>query len=152
MEGYLDIIIFVALMATGYFAGTYNERRHYRSIRERETAFLYLPAVTMKHVDFDQEKVLSAEMVSGNVVISVDYFKRILAGLRKIFGGQLRSYETLIDRARREAVLRMKESAPCASIIVNVRVDTAPIGNKAGGKGIGCVEVFAYGTALTLES
>ena len=41
-------------------------------------------------------------LVHGNVVVSVDYFKRFVAALRNLFGGSVTSYETLIDRARRE--------------------------------------------------
>ena len=91
-------------------------------------------------------------MVYGNAVISIDYFKRLLAGLRKIFGGTVKSYESLLDRARREAILRMKEMAQGSTIIVNVRIETSTIGKQANKKGVGCIEAMAYGTALTLEN
>jgi len=81
----------------------------------------------------------------------VDYFKRLLASLRNIFGGTVKSYESLIDRARREALLRMKEKAPQASMIVNVRIETTTVGRKANKKGVGCLEALAYGTAVTLK-
>lgn len=146
-----DLLFFLALIVVGYVAGTLTEKRHYRSIHRREEAFLPLPAVTIKTVDYPEEKVKSAELVYGSAVISVDYFKRILAGLRNIFGGTVKSYESLIDRARREALLRMKEMAADATVIVNVRIETATIGRKANKKGVGCLEAIAYGTALTLE-
>ncbi len=146
-----DLLFFLALIVVGYVAGTLTEKRHYRSIRRREEAFLPLPAVTIKTVDYPEEKVKSAELVYGSAVISIDYFKRILAGLRNIFGGTVKSYESLIDRARREALLRMKEMAADATVIVNVRIETATIGRKANKKGVGCLEAIAYGTALTLE-
>ena len=135
----------------GYIVGTLAEKRHYRSIHKRENEFLYLPAVSMKTVEYPDETVKSAELVYGSAVISVDYFKRLLAGLRNIFGGTVKSYESLIDRARREAMLRMKEMAQGATVIVNVRIETATVGKKANKKGIGCLEAIAYGTALTLE-
>ncbi len=146
-----DLIIFLILIAVGYIAGTLAEKRHYRSIRKRENAFLNLPAVTMKGFDYPAEKVRSAKMVYGSAVISIDYFKRMLAGLRNIFGGTVKSYETLIDRARREALLRMKEMAGSATVIVNVRIETSTIGKRANKKGVGCLEAIAYGTALTVE-
>jgi uncharacterized protein YbjQ (UPF0145 family) len=148
----MDLIIFLTLLALGYFAGTVAEKRHYRSIERREKELAGLPAVTLKSVDVPPEKIRSARMVHGSAVISVDYFKRILAALRNIFGGKVKSYETLLDRARRESLLRMKESAPDASIIVNVRIETATIGRSRRGKQrISCLETVAYGTALTLE-
>jgi len=146
-----DLIIFLILITIGYIAGTLAEKRHYRSIRKRENAFLNLPAVTMKGVDYPAEKVKSAQMVYGSAVISIDYFKRMLAGLRNIFGGTVKSYETLIDRARREALLRMKEMAGGATVIVNVRIETSTIGKRANKKAVGCLEAIAYGTALTIE-
>ena len=147
----IDLIIFLSLLALGYGAGTWAEKRHYRSIATREQVTMNLPAVTLKSVGIPEHKIQSARLVSGSAVISVDYFKRILASLRNIFGGNLKSYESLLDRARREALLRMKEMAGDATVIVNVRIETAAIGKQSGRKNIGCLEAVAYGTALTVE-
>jgi uncharacterized protein YbjQ (UPF0145 family) len=147
-----NLIVFLALLALGYGAGTWAERRHYRSITERELALIKLPAVTLKSVDIPEQRIRSARMVYGSAVISVDYFKRILAGLRNVFGGQVKSYESLLDRARREALLRMKEMAGDATVIVNVRIETSAIGKQSRRKkNIGCLEAMAYGTALSVE-
>ena len=74
-------------------------------------------------------------MVSGSAVISLDYFKRVVASLRMLMGGRVRTYESLIDRARREAVLRMKQSCKIdTGIILNVRVETSSIGKSANSK------------------
>jgi uncharacterized protein YbjQ (UPF0145 family) len=140
--------VLLGLLLLGYICGSLAEKRHYRSIAQRELACLELPAVSFRSVDVPDQRIRSAQMVYGNAVISIDYFKRFLAGLRNIFGGTVKSYEYLIDRARREAVLRMKEMAGDASVIVNVRIETANIGMTAGKKGMGSVEAYAYGTAL----
>ena len=81
--------------------------------------------------------------------MSVDYFKRFLAALRNLFGGRVTSYESLLDRARRESLLRMKEKAAAlgASMVFNVKYETASI-SKGAGNTIGSIEVLAYGTAL----
>ena len=146
-----DLLFFLALIVLGYGVGTLVEKRHYRSIERREKAYLPLPAVTIRTVQYPEADIKSAELVYGSAVISIDYFKRILAGLRNIFGGTVKSYESLIDRARREALLRMKEMAGDAAVIVNVRIETAAIGRRANRKGVGCLEAIAYGTALTLK-
>jgi uncharacterized protein YbjQ (UPF0145 family) len=144
----MDFTIFIALLALGYFAGTWAEKQHYASIEAREAGTLQLPLVNGRN-GYAEESVVQAIMVHGSAVISVDYFKRILATLRNVFGGTVRSYETLLDRARREALLRMKESAPAGTkIIINVRVETAAIGNNTHKRSVGCVEALAYGTAL----
>ncbi|MFP4306346.1 MAG: YbjQ family protein [Desulfococcaceae bacterium] len=151
MDALINLIIFLILMACGFFVGRWLEGRHFRSILKREEATLATPAVTLRRPDADPMDVVRAELVCGNVVISIDYFKMILASLRTLFGGRIKSYESLVDRARREAVLRMKESAPWAHQIINVRLETSTIGQSAGKKGPGSVEVLAYGTALTLR-
>ena len=146
-----DLILFLVLLALGYSAGTITEKSHYRSIRKREKELLSLPAINLNQVDLPPEKIDSARMVYGSAVISIDYFKRILAALRNIFGGTITAYETLLDRARREAVLRMKEMAGDATMIVNVRIETATIGRKAHKRSVGCLEAIAYGTAITAK-
>jgi len=143
----MDFILFLTLMALGYGFGRYAEQAHYKSIIAREKQLNSLPAMVTKMAPHDAD--YDAVMVCGNVVISVDYFKRFIAGLRNLVGGRVTSYETLLDRARREAVLRMKEEAAShnASYIFNVKFETASISQNARG-GIGSVEVLAYGTAL----
>lgn len=147
-----QLIIFVALIVLGYTAGTIAERKHYRSIDARERKFLNLPAVTIKNALQKNAEIEKVQLVYGNVVISIDYFKRFLAGLRNIFGGEVKSYETLVDRARREAILRMKEMAKGANIILNLRIETSAIGQSANRRqALGSVEAIAYGTAVTLK-
>jgi len=93
-------------------------------------------------------------MVSGSVVISIDYFKRLLGNLRNLFGGRVKAYESLLDRARREAVLRMKEEAQArgGEMITNLRMETSTLTGSANQRGqIGSVEVIAYGTAVIFE-
>jgi uncharacterized protein YbjQ (UPF0145 family) len=137
----------VLLIVIGYFAGRRAEKKHYDSIREREARFLRLPAVPTKQWDTDRV-VADAQLVTGAVVVSADYFKRLLAGLRNIVGGEMRSYESLLDRARREAVLRMKEQYPDADIIVNMRLETSAITGEKQQGGVSAVELVAYGTAI----
>ncbi|MFC2075336.1 YbjQ family protein [Bdellovibrionota bacterium] len=147
----MDLIIFLIFLTVAYFIGTAVEKRHYTSIRRREQELLHLPVRTSK--DFSENDYREGILVSGEVVVSLDYFKRILAFLKGLIGGRITAFEPLIDRGRREAVLRMKEEAERlgASEIVNFRLETAAISNRtqAGdSQTIGCIEVYAYGTAL----
>ena len=53
----------------------------------------------------------------GNVVVSVDYFKRFVAHLRMIFGGRVHTYESLLDRGparSHSCACRTKASKPWA--------------------------------------
>ena len=143
----MEFIIFIILMGTGYFFGSMAEKKHYKSIMEREQLYLRLPTTNSKRPMGTLPPVRESKLVTGSVVISVDYFKRILAGLRNFFGGNVTSYETLVDRARREAILRMKESCPNATQLINLRIETSSIA-KGAKQQVGSVEVLAYGTAI----
>ncbi len=149
----MDIIFnlgsFLILLALGYVFGRLAEKKHYRSIVKREEQLRNLPTCNWKTPLPMSGELQKVELVSGSIVVSIDYFKRFLAGLRNLFGGRITSYETLLDRARREAILRMKERCPNASQIINVRIETASISQNAKKGTIGSVEVVAYGTALT---
>ena len=147
-----NLIIILVLFGLGYFIGSMNERKHFKSIESREKRSARLPVVTMDKSIREGEIVTSSRMVTGNAVISIDYFKRVLAALRNIFGGEVASYESLVDRARREALLRMKFQVPSAHAIVNVRIETSTIGRSANRKnGLGSVEALAYGTAVWFQ-
>lgn len=142
-----DLIIFLVLLMLGYSVGRFLEQRHYRSIREREAKLVNLPASDIKR-PLHPDRIVTSRFVGGSVVISIDYFKRFMAVLYNLVGGNVRTYETLVDRARREAILRMKESAEGADEIINVRIETSPISQNSNRGTVGSVEVYAYGTAI----
>ncbi len=143
-----SLLLFLLLLILGYGFGRYAERRHYSSIlqREREYSDLLLSTTRRPDADLDLE---GGVLVSGSVVISVDYFKRFLAALRNLVGGRMGSYETLLDRGRREALLRMKRRARevGGNMVFNVKIETASI-SKDSGSVLGSVEILAYGTAV----
>ncbi|MBR9869455.1 MAG: YbjQ family protein [Oceanospirillales bacterium] len=142
-----NLIIFLVLMTLGYLAGQMAERKHYKSIIQREKRFSGLPIIASRFPPTD--KLFNQCLVTGNTVISVDYFKRFIAALRNLLGGRVTSYESLLDRARRESLLRMQAQAYAmgAEYVFNVKYETASI-SKGRKNAIGSVEVLAYGTAL----
>lgn len=147
----MDLYTYIILIVVGYFVGKRNEAKHYRSILKREKKYRMLPTLVVKNPMPQEGNVVKMELVSGCVVISVDYFKRLVAGLRNIVGGNVSTYETLVDRARREAILRLKEQCPNASQIINLRIETSSIYKTSGRGSVGSVEVLAYGTAVTFQ-
>ena len=137
----------ILLILLGRIVGSRIERHHYESIATREAEFESQPALSTMQSN-NLAPIRSATLAMGSVVISIDHFKRFLSGFRMIFGGEIRSYSSLIDRARREAVLRMKESQPDADAYVNTRLETSTIASTRGDEGIGTIEVLAYATAV----
>lgn len=143
----MGLILFFALLFCGYSFGNFAEKGHYKDIQKREKQYSAIIETTTK--TWGSSMPYSMEMVCGQVVISQDYFKKFLSSFRQFFGGNMASYETLLDRGKREAILRMKESAVNAKAIINIRLETAHISlNSLQRYSIGAVEVIAYGTAI----
>ena len=139
--------ITVILFVSGFIVGNVLESKHYRSIREREQETLNLPVSICKSYD-KSRPVVQSKLVNGSTVVAIDYFKYFAGLIKSFFGGNVKAYETLIDRARREAILRMKEEAKGYDIIVNTRVETSSISGRSKKQKVVSIEAMAYGTAL----
>lgn len=131
------------LVIVGLVAGRIAERKHLRNLAHREQRMADMLVTDIRSFPGGAEADTGATLVMGQAVIATDYLKTWLARLRKVVGGELRSYQSLMLRARREAVLRMLERARESGYdaVCNVRLNTAPISRA------GMVEVMATGTA-----
>jgi len=147
MFGYGWIAFFLAI---GFVFGSIAEKKHLKELKKKENFLRDIILSTSKNHSFIEQS-LHATLVTGHVVVALDYFKRFVATLVNLVGGRVYSFESLIDRGRREAIIRMKEDAHRNGFdsIVNVRIETSNIGGTAGKKGgMGAIEVMAYGTAI----
>lgn len=138
----------VLLLIVGLFSGSWVERRHYRSIELREGQLRAVPVNNLRELPA-AGTVAGSRLVAGSVVISIDAFKQALAGLQRFFGGEVTAYETLVDRARREAMLRLYDQILPGEVLANVRLETSPIGS--GGDRVTSIEVLAFATAVELR-
>lgn len=147
MELLIQLVVFLLLLGVGLSFGRAAERRHLHSLLQREASLRDVLVFNERRLPADQA-FRDATLVVGSVVIAEDYFKRIAASLRSFFGGRLTSYESLMDRGRREAILRMKEEARRrgATMVLNVRIETASLSEEGGT--MFSAEFIAYGTAL----
>jgi len=137
----LQIIIFAILFCVGFGFGRYNEGKHFRYLDEQEQRLAYIRVNNSRFAVSEY----SGQMISSNVVISHDYFKYAIANVQNMLGGRLTSYESVVERARREAIVRLKLEAEKigATQIMGIRLSTTELGMQGG-----MVEVFAYGTAI----
>lgn len=85
-------------------------------------------------------------LVQGSTVRAKHVGRDLMAGLKNLFGGELKGYTELLQESREEAVNRMKKQASAvgANAVLNVRFSTSSITQ-------GAAELFAYGTAVILE-
>ncbi len=137
----------------GYVVGTLLEQKHYASIRKREQEMLDKALV----FNLPNAPIMAGapqlRLVAGSVVVSVDAFKRMAAKLHSFFGGRVTAYESLLDRGRREAILRMREKAHelGATMVFGLRLETSGINNGDPRLTTG-IELIAYGTAIIPDS
>ena len=146
----LIYLLFAAiLLFVTWLTGRTAERRHYRRLEAGERALSGMLVNDLKTFPGREPELPGATLVLGQVVIATDYFKRFMAGFRYFFGGEVRSYQSVMIRARREALLRMMRSAweQGYDAVGNIRYESADIGGEASGRGVAMVEVLAYGTA-----
>lgn len=144
-----DLIIIVGSLILCYFVGNHIEKNHYKDIQKREVALFKKRCVSFSKKTVNPARVASAQLVSGSVVVACDNFKAFVAGLKNFFGGNVSAYETVLDRGRREALLRMREYAVAlkADVVINTKIETVvldPLGMSQNPK----VSIIAYGTAI----
>jgi uncharacterized protein YbjQ (UPF0145 family) len=154
MEDLLELIIsaaiFIFLICLGFFAGTRSERKHLRSLAEREARIAGMLVTQLKSFPKAVVGPNPPSFFVGEVVIASDYFKNFLSGFRKFFGGEMRSYQRLLDRARREATLRLVEQAQSQgyNAVCNIRFSASDISGAAkAARAMPMATIMASGTA-----
>jgi len=128
----------------GWLLATWFERRHFKSMRERELPLQNISVSTSKRVSSCEPEGVT--LLIGSVVVAHDYFRTLVIFIRKVVGGNVRPYERLVQRGRREALIRLKEEADLRGIdkVINVRFTT----NSVSGRFLQAVEMVAYGTGV----
>ncbi|MEY2943024.1 MAG: hypothetical protein RLY97_1038 [Pseudomonadota bacterium] len=84
--------------------------------------------------------------VFGVVVRSRGIGGNVIAGLRTIFGGEIKEFSALVEDTRRHAIDRLvaNASAMGADAVVMMRFDSGEMGQTMS-------EVVAYGTAVRIR-
>ncbi|MDR2794099.1 MAG: YbjQ family protein [Treponema sp.] len=85
-------------------------------------------------------------LVKGSTIQSKNVGKDILQSFKTLIGGELRSYNEMMDEARALATKRMTVEAEKlgADAVVNIRYASSAIMERAA-------EVIAYGTAVKFK-
>jgi uncharacterized protein YbjQ (UPF0145 family) len=150
MNVLFQIGIPLGLLLLGWLAGRAAEAAHLRKLTIRETELSSILVTNIKSFPGGMDPASVPTLVRGEVVIASDYLKTFLARLKKLLGGRLGTYETLMNRAVREALVRMQEDAKQLGYdaICNVRLDSADIGGGAmSSKARPMAVLFVNGTA-----
>ncbi len=131
------------LLLIGVFFGTRAQKKHIANMEAREAAMSHMIVTNLKTLPATGNPPI---LLTGSVVIAFDYFRRFIAGIVMLVGGRITMYEDMLDRARREALLRLLEKAHSAGAreVHNIRYEFSRVGNTTKGG----AELLAYGTAV----
>lgn len=146
----IQIGIFLFLISLGLLFGRYIERKHFQRLNDHDVKHQGFAITQLKSYPGGTSNEIAPKLFAAEAVISSDYLKSFLSKIRKFFGGELRSYHSLLERARRQAQARIVERAAAEGYdtICNLRFETADIGGVTNPKkAIVMVAVIAYATA-----
>jgi uncharacterized protein YbjQ (UPF0145 family) len=156
-----DLIILVIyfggpllMLALAFFAGNWIAKRHEAQMALRREA---LGAMEISDISTYLRPDPSApcpQMLNAEVTLGIDHFRGFMGRLKNIFGGEVRSYQATLDRARREAILRVMEQAHAEGMnaVANLRVDFVDIsGNATMARKASMVTIQASATGYRSE-
>lgn len=152
MEILIQLLIFILpLVVFGLIIGRTVEKRHFASLEDREAATKNVLVTQLKSFPKAAASEHPPAFVTSEVVIGSDYLKTWLSAWRNLFGGEMRSFQALTERAKREALLRLVDRTQELGFnaICNVRVSGADVGGNTSGRKnkVPMAAVIATGTA-----
>jgi len=123
------------LVFFGLIIGRTVEKRHLRQLDEFDAAHRAFQVTQLKSFPMVVESQSPPAMVVAEVVIGSDYLKSWFAQWRNLFGGEVRSFQTLQTRAKREAIARLTRASieQGYNAMCNVRIESADVGGGTGG-------------------
>jgi uncharacterized protein YbjQ (UPF0145 family) len=142
------------LLGFAYFMGNAIARKHEKSLQERHQTVAHIRSTDLKRYVRPQSGGIPPALFCAEVTLGIDHFRGFLGKLKNIFGGDVKSYQKTLDRARREAILRVIEQVHAAGMnaVANLRVDFVDIsGNATRANKASMVTILAYGTGYCSE-
>jgi len=132
------------------------ERDHIKALAKAEVELSDIIVSDLKVLPANWEASKTV-FIAENVVIANDYIRAIRWVVRKIIGGESKSFSRLLARARREATLRvLRKAKQCgANVVWNIRYETSTIQpnfSKNTTSMITGVEVLAHATAFNVTA
>lgn len=150
---FLNLLLPLGMLFAAAMIGHLIESRHLRRLETAEAELDSIMLVQLKSLPPGWTTDGTPEVLSASVVLANDYFRIFLAAWRMVFGGRVRSFERLMERARREALVRLRREARDKgfNVVWNLRVETTMM-QTFDKRQSGSVEIVAYGTGMRVKS
>ncbi len=146
----IQLLVFVApLVLCGLIIGRSVEKRHIRRLDEFEAAHQDFLVTQLKSFPMSSAGEPPPTLLVAEVVIASDYLKSWFAQWRNLFGGEVRSFQTLQTRAKREALARLTQSASRQgyNAMCNVRLEPVDVGGVLSKRNVPMAAMLATATA-----
>ena len=150
----MGFIFFLLMLLVTFYIGNRIQRNHEKSIAERQIIYRDLAIDNLKEPPAEAEKSF---FVCGEMVLAVDAYRTFISTLKQLIGGEIKSFYSIMARARREAILRLLADAKLkqADGVCNIRVESADVAGTSaasGKQGNGrMVAIIVTGTAYRLR-
>lgn len=145
----VDLLLLALPLAVAAVAGRVTELRHLRALAERERDCRDVVVTSLRELPGAPPGGPRPRLVVAEVVLATDALTSFWTAIRRRFGGRLERHRRLLERARREATLRVVEEARQAGYgaVTNLRLTVMDIGGSADQRPASRVAVLAAGTA-----
>ncbi len=154
MEGLIIFILYAGIPALGllgaFLAGNWIASRHDDDLTQRARAVADIRMTDMKLLIDPVNGPQPPSLMVSEVTLGIDHFRGFLGNLKNIFGGEVRSYQTTLERARREVIMRLLEQAHAQGFnaVANLRINFVDIsGNATKARKASSVSIIASATA-----
>ena len=139
----------VPLVLFGLIIGRTVEKRHFARLDDFDAAHQGFLVTQLKSFPMAYHVEPAPSLLVAEVVIASDYLKSWFAKWRNLFGGEVRSFQTLQTRAKREAVVRLTQMAidQGYNAMCNVRIESADVGGSNAQRKVPMAAVIATATA-----
>lgn len=150
MQGLLiDLIPAFVIAVIAGFTRWLLMRAHLRALAFGEARLQHVRLMTTQQYSGDA----SGQLICSEVVLAVDAFSSLRWLLRSLVGGESKALHALTERARREAILRLKREAQAkqSQLIIGVRYEHAKL-NASFGRNQHRIALRVTGTALKMKA
>lgn len=145
---FFDWLVFLALpVSVLWGVARLSSWRHARSLQARESLAgrPFVCTTDAAPAGYGDPRLVVAGIVNSHAVV-----RALSVLVPKLFGWRIAVLDRMARRARREALLRLEDSAIAqgADVIVGLRMVSRGAGFRADDRGLS-IEVVVYGTALS---
>ena len=148
MDALFGILSSLTLLLVGYAFGKRADRKHLAELAEQVSGLDYM-LVTQLNTFPHYIKGNPPQLLMAETVVATDYFKTFLASWRSFFGGEIKSYQSLMVRARLEVLVQLQSQAAQQGFnaLCGIKFESADIAGATTKRKATAVALIATATA-----